>query len=166
MMLLYDQEEAAAAEGRNNIRVIGVFHEGVGTTAAFATFPQYSVQQGIPCNQLYGSVYKRVPEEWLKKQSSQKQHNVLKFLQRLKFWQHDNKPYMDDGFTRPTRHGKAKQSFIVGLEAHPFGQIVDPEAIANSHYELLAPYVGRKLRERFFTHINVLMDLLHLLTKV
>ncbi|KAL6525196.1 hypothetical protein OROMI_030789 [Orobanche minor] len=28
-----------------------------------------------------------------------------------------------------------------GLEAHPFGQIVDPEAIANSHYELLAPYI-------------------------
>ncbi|KAL6492755.1 hypothetical protein OROGR_032514 [Orobanche gracilis] len=46
--------------GRNSIRVIGGgFHQGVGTTsAAFAsaaaTFPQYSIQQGIPYNQLYG----------------------------------------------------------------------------------------------------------------
>ncbi|KAL6512181.1 hypothetical protein OROGR_021778 [Orobanche gracilis] len=46
--------------GRNSIRVIGGgFHQGDGTTsAAFAsaaaTFPQYSIQQGIPYNQLYG----------------------------------------------------------------------------------------------------------------
>ncbi|KAL6497683.1 hypothetical protein OROHE_027063 [Orobanche hederae] len=44
--------------GRNSIRVIGGFHQGVGTPAAFAsaaaTFPQYSIQQGIPYNQLYG----------------------------------------------------------------------------------------------------------------
>ncbi|KAK2417925.1 hypothetical protein QL285_040169 [Trifolium repens] len=87
-------------------------------------------------------VYKRIPEEWLKKQSPQKQYDVLKFLQRLKFWKHDNKPYMDGGFSGPTRHDKAKQYFIVGLEAHPLGKVIDAESVANSHYELLAPYVG------------------------
>jgi hypothetical protein len=54
-------------------------------------------------------VYKRIPEEWLKKQSPRKQYDVLKFSQRLKFWKHDNKPYMDGGFLGPTRHDKAKQ---------------------------------------------------------
>ncbi|KAL6515622.1 hypothetical protein OROHE_018656 [Orobanche hederae] len=51
---------------------------------------------------------------------------------------------------------KREAEVRLGLEAHPFGQIVDPEAIANSHYELLAPYVGgiEKAKRAIFYSYN------------